>query len=227
MSTANRVTRRIESYLEEIAKIYQDEMDLMNPEVYGNWLAQTYYYVRQVERMLSFAASKCPIPEQNDLQKQLIQSLKEEMHHDKMVLRDLKSFGYTLNDFPELLETRNFIQSLIYMIETWGPVVLIGYFMPQEGLACTKLISTYHKLRNHYGDKATEFLKVHCALDVDHYKEGIEYIKSLPESELLIVEKGVERSGELYLEMMKTIATNSIALPKSSTVKQASMETTL
>ena len=182
------------------------ELELENKEVYANWLAQTHHYVHHVTRILAFAAAKCDLYQERELHFRLIKALHEEKNHDIMASNDLKNLGFNLEDFPEMMETRNFYQSLFYMIETYGPYALVGYFIPQEGLSCIKLPDIYRRLHSLHGKKACTFLMEHCELDIEHFGDALEFVKRIPTSKLPIVQIGMHRSAELYADLMKTIA---------------------
>ncbi len=201
---------------EQIAKEAHETVDIAfqnykhinfeNKKTYEEWLAQTYYYVHHVTRILAFAAAKCDLYQEEELHFRLIDHLNEEKDHDKMLLSDMNNIGMDLKDHPEKLETRNFYQSLFYMIETYGPYSLLGYFMPQEGLACLKLPALYKELSKQYGEESCTFLKEHCELDVEHFGDALEYLKTVPGNKLNAVRAGMFRSAELYSEIMSAIS---------------------
>jgi len=180
-------------------------LDFKDRNIYGNYLAQTYYYVHQVTRVLSFAAGKCDIKTQLNLHERLLNSLKEESNHDLLAKNDLEYLGFNLEMFPEQMETRNFFESIFYTIETYGPNALLGYFFPQEGLASNKLTPLYQQLKDLYGEEATTFLKEHCILDVKHYHNALKLLDLCTEEELKAIEIGIRRSTELYKSILLAI----------------------
>ena len=84
-----------------------DQVRWEDKQVYGNWLAQTYYYTRHTTRMLSLAGSYFYEDEQK-LHERFLTHAGEEMNHELISLGDLKKLGFTLKDFPELPSTRSF-----------------------------------------------------------------------------------------------------------------------
>lgn len=208
MNLVEETVRDARHSVEQAYRHYGD-MDLMEKELYGQWLAQTYYYVHHVTRILAFAAAKCDLYQDHDLHFRLIDSLNEEKGHDTMILNDLKALGADLETYPELIETRNFYQSLFYMVETYGPYALVGYFIPQEGLASEKLGPLYKELARQHGEEPCTFLKEHCELDIEHFNEALEFLKIIPEEKLPVIKMGMYRSAELYSRLMKAIAEKS------------------
>lgn len=206
----NLLQKTIQDAHKTVAQAFENysDMDLKQKDVYSDWLCQTYYYVHHVTRILAFAASKCDLYQDHELHFRLIASLNEEKDHDTMILNDLKNMDVQLEHFPEKIETRNFYQSLFYMVETYGPYAIVGYFIPQEGLACLNLGPIYKELKNVYGDKCCSFLKEHCILDITHFGDALKYLERLPESKLPIISMGAFRSAELYAALMKAISTN-------------------
>lgn len=191
----------------DVAFTNYENLNLEDKMVYGDWLAQTHHYVHHVTRILAFAAAKCDLYQERELHFRLIKALNEEKNHDIMAANDLKNLGLTVEQFPERMETRNFYQALFYMIETYGPYALVGYFIPQEGLSCIKLPDVYKRLVEVYGKKSCTFLMEHCELDIEHFGDALSFIKTIPENKLTIVQMGMTRSAELYADLMKSIGT--------------------
>jgi len=166
-------------------------------QAYGNWLAQTYYYVRQATRLLAFAAARCRL-EEEDLHGALLKGAKEEGGHELLALNDLKQLGLSIDSFPELAETAAYHQTLYYAIDHDGPASLIGYFLPLEGVAGSRMAPELARIRQAYGDKAASFLMVHCNLDVGHFDEGLKDLEHFSTEQLLAVKSSVTLSVALY-----------------------------
>lgn len=199
------VAEHAQASIEHIFKVFE-EIDFSNDLLYADWLAQTYYYVHQVSRVLCFAAGKCDIKSNLIIHKKLLASLSEEGDHDVLAKNDLENLGYTIDDFPEKMETRNFYESIFFSIDTYGPIVLFGFFLPQEGLACSKLAGIYKKVMALFGKESTTFLEEHCILDVDHYADALKLLDSLTARELKIVRDGITRSTELFTAILVSIS---------------------
>lgn len=183
---------------------HYDDFPWDNPHAYGNWLAQTYYYVRHATRVLSYAAARCPI-EREPLHRVFLQGIKEEVDHEILAENDLKTLGYSLKNFPELTETALYHQSLRYAIDTDGSAALLGYFLPLEGLAAVKMTKEVEWLNKELGPKACSFLNVHCKLDVSHYDEGLKLLESLTPTEIDVVQRNIEFSKQAYINIVESI----------------------
>src|SRR5690606_24416532 len=69
-------------------------------KVYGDWLAQTYYYVRHSTRLLAAAAARFPLDERGSaLHYRFAAHIGEEKRHEQLALHDLQQLGFTLAEF--------------------------------------------------------------------------------------------------------------------------------
>ena len=103
------------------------------------------------------------------------------MSHEILALRDLKQLGLSLEQYPEFPSTRSFYQTQYYMIEHVSPWSFWGYILMLEGLALTKGPWMFNEIKQHHGEKAGSFVKVHAAEDVGHMAEAERAMQSLPE----------------------------------------------
>lgn len=182
-----------------------ENINLYNKKNYANWLAQTFYYVRQVTRVLTFAAGKCDLDKDLEYHKMMLDSANEEGSHGVMATNDLKNLGFSLEEFPELMQTRNFFESLMYNIENYGPYALIGYFAPQEGMMARTLGPLCDNLTELYGEECTEFFRVHAKLDIEHFGESLKFFETCNENQLKAILAGIRRSTELYIDLIKNV----------------------
>lgn len=175
---------------------------------YGDWLAQTYYYVCHVTRALGFACSKCT-QDQDGIFRALLTGIKEELGHEKIALSDLNAMGYEINDFPEYLETMNYRQSFYGMIENYGPYAMPGFALPLEGIGpnCWSLI--IKDLERAHGAKSIKFIKLHSELDVEHFGEGLKALEKMSFEQLKVVHKSLLLSTKLYIDIIKQIKLNA------------------
>jgi hypothetical protein len=183
-----------------------------NRHAYGNWLAQTYYFVRHTTSFLGLASSRFG-HWQRDRQYHLFDHLREELNHDKIVLDDLKNLGFTLEDFPELPETSAFYQAQYYYIEHENPVAHFGYSLCLEGLAAKKLDPIYKIVEETFSESACRFLHLHCVVDKDHFDQGLKDFNDMTPLEANFILKNLEQSCSLYiliLEHAKRIAMGQI-----------------
>jgi thiaminase len=180
--------------------------------VYGAFLAQTNYYVSHSTRLLALAASRFRFSEEQ-LHRRFIKHATEEMSHETLALRDLKNLGFSLRQFPEFPSTRAFYQTQYYMIEHVSPWSFWGYILMLEGLAVTNGAWLYNEIKQHYGEKAGSFVKVHAAEDVGHMAEAEKAMESLPERERPLVIEQIANSCFYYCSMLEQCATHTVAPP--------------
>jgi hypothetical protein len=166
-------------------------------EHYGNWCAQTFYYVNHATRLLANAAARAT-HEESLLHQKCVEGISEEKDHENMALSDLTALGFNLSQFPELPMTSAYYQTLYFMTNHDGPISLIGYFLPLEGLAAKKLGHTLEYLEKTYGREATYFLRVHCKLDTRHFDEGCEFLETCTPKHLAVIHKAIVLSSRLY-----------------------------
>lgn len=146
---------------------------------YGMYLAQTYYYVCHSVRLLATAAGRMSI-EDNAYHRRFLTHIREENGHEMMALKDLENLGYTLEDFPELPETRMFWETQYYKIEHLDPLSVMGYILALEAIACEQCPWITSELKKHYPKNPHTFMRVHGEEDPDHVTKALEQINSLP-----------------------------------------------
>lgn len=168
---------------------------------YANYLAQTYYYVNHSERLLALAAAR--LGNEDDLmQRRFFKHLSEESAHDKLLLNDLKSLGFQLEDFPEASETKMFWETQYYKIEHQDPAALLGYIYFLEDLACSICPELTKLLTELYGKKCVSFLKLHGEEDPDHVTKAYEQIKKLSPERQRIITLNYEQSAIAYHQVI-------------------------
>ena len=67
---------------------------LLKPQIYANWLAQTYYYVVHSTSLLGYSL---PYLKNVELKRHFENHLGEESRHDLLVLKDLDRLGFKLD----------------------------------------------------------------------------------------------------------------------------------
>ncbi|MBS1982527.1 MAG: iron-containing redox enzyme family protein [Bdellovibrionales bacterium] len=185
----------------EMAKAVS-EMDVSNPLVYGNYLAQTYYYVAHSTRLLALSAG---LMGKNDEEhfRRFVKHIAEENAHDVMAEADLHDLGFTIEDFPELPFTRTFWESQYYKVEHEGPFALMGYILALEYFACTNLPPLLEKVEKLYGGKARRFIKVHAEEDPDHTEKAIKVIEALTPEQQAVVMVNLKQSAAVYAALTR------------------------
>lgn len=199
-SSVRQTTLKTINEINEIAQ----SIPWNNPSVYSQFLAQTYFYVRNATRVLAKAAYRCT-HEEEDLHKNLIRSINEEKNHEIMATNDLAEIGYSIHDFKELPTTSAYYQTLLAMIDYDGPYALLGYFVALEGVGAIGADHVLNEALETYGKKATQFLRVHIRVDEHHFHNGLNFIETLPLEKQNIVEKYVKISGKLYINMLNEV----------------------
>jgi Iron-containing redox enzyme len=194
------VRKQFEAYLElfnqEVPKdLFKDK------EVYGRWLAQTYYFVCHSTPLLGYAL---PYLKNRDLQHHFEHHLGEEERHDMMAKKDLEKLGYSLSDFPEYSETQAFYQSQYYRINFEGGTSLLGYILFLEGIAVSWGREGHEHIKDLYKG-STLFLKVHAEEDPHHVTEAIKAIESLSGDQQEAILANLTYSFEAYMNILKRI----------------------
>lgn len=129
-----------------------------NRVCYAEWLAQCYYQTSYTPRMEALALSRYST--NSKLFPFFIESLKGELGHENLALRDLQSLGYSIDSFPELPATSSYYHSIFYLMDYESSLSILGYRIPLEGFASQDSeILFYEKMRDIYGESSTSFLK--------------------------------------------------------------------
>lgn len=170
-------------------------------EFYKQYIAQTFFYVRNATRVLSKAAYKCSHQE-NDLHCKLIQSIIDEKDHEMIALSDLGELGGDIKKYKETPETAAYHLTLLAQIDLEGPYALLGYFIVVEGLAGIGANKVLNKIISLYGEEAAQFLIVHIKEDEHHYNNSIQYINSLPSDIQKIIVKNAQLSAALFRNLL-------------------------
>lgn len=199
--------RELQIYLNELDRAFR-ATPWREQAVYGAFLAQTNYYVSHSTRLLALAASRFRFSEEQ-LHRRFIKHATEEMSHETLALRDLKSLGFSLRQFPEYPSTRAFYQTQYYMIEHVSPWSFWGYILMLEGLAVTMGPWLHNEIKQHHGEKAGSFVKVHAAEDIGHMADAEKAMQSLPEHERPIVVEQIANSCFYYCAMLEQCTTQA------------------
>lgn len=203
MSSSEVVKQDAIAAYKEVFQVF-DGFDWTDRALYGDWLAQTYYYVCHVTRALAFAASKC-MQDQDKMFAVLLKAIREEYGHEKLALNDLSALGYALEDFPEYPQTAKYHQSFYQMIESHGPYVMAGFALPLEGIGPKCFANILGDLEKAHGAKTITFIKLHAVLDVDHFDEGLAALDSMSEDQLKAVHAGLKLTTRSYTDIIRQI----------------------
>lgn len=171
---------------------------------YGDYLAQTYYYVNHSERLLALAAALMN-EEDRKMQRRFFSHLSEENSHDLMVKKDLENLGYSLEDFPEKPETKIFWETQYYKIEHQDPSALMGYILLLEDVASTTCTWIHQEIEKYHGKKCSTFLRVHGEEDPDHVDEALRVIEALSEVRKTRIYSNLKQSQIAYKNILSAI----------------------
>ncbi|MBE9056956.1 iron-containing redox enzyme family protein [Sphaerospermopsis sp. LEGE 08334] len=176
-----------------------------NRVCYAEWLAQCYYQTSYTPRMEALALSRYST--NSKLFPFFIESLKGELGHENLALRDLQSLGYSIDSFPELPATSSYYHSIFYLMDYESSLSILGYRIPLEGFASQDSeILFYEKMRDIYGESSTSFLKVHALEDVSHHKQGLKMLEMCDTKDLMAICKACQQLAyvdEVILEAIK------------------------
>ncbi len=174
---------------------------------YGDWLAQTYYYVRHSTRLLAAAAARFAFDPGGDaLHHRFAAHMGEEKKHEQLAVHDIKRIGLALEDLPEHASTRMFYEPQYYKIEHESPLCLFGYILLLESIGPKSGKRTIERVTDAYGGKCASFLMLHTEEDVAHVHKAIEMVSSVPSRERRFIEQNIEQTAHAYRTMLLEIA---------------------
>lgn len=161
-------------------------------KAYGNYLAQTYYYVRHSTRLLAYAAG---LMKESDgaFHRRFLEHGAEEKGHEILLLNDLAALNLRVEDFPELPETRMFWEPQYAKILLKDPLALMGYVFALEAVAADQCPKMLKALTPHHPKEALSFVRVHGEDDPAHVAKAQALIASLPlERQRIVTENFVQ-----------------------------------
>jgi hypothetical protein len=180
------------------------EFSWEDQEIYKMWLAQTFYIVRHTSHFICIAAGLVPVENRVE-HYHMIEHLKEEEHHDALLVRDLASFGTEYSAYPELPETQMVWQNLYYWLSLRKPRAILGHSLCIEGLAGSIGDRLLPRMRARYHNKGISFLHLHFEADKLHFEQGLDLMKSFPNEDLNDIATVQAQSSILYTGMLKAI----------------------
>lgn len=194
---------RAQKSIERLCKRYR-ETNWEQKEVYADYLAQTYHYVCYSTRLLAFGAG-CMRLEDNKFFKRYTEHLREEASHEKLAQRDLENLGFSLNDFPELAQTKALYESQFYKILHQDPLALMGYVLLLEAVAVQECPGLTNKITELYGPKTVSFVRLHGEEDPDHVEKAMKTLDVLPQNRLELALANLEESADRCIAMLDAI----------------------
>lgn len=171
----------------------------MDKDVYAEWLAQTYFFVRHSTSLLGYAL---PHLKNEELRHHFEHHLGEEERHDLLLLKDLEKMGRKITDYQETYYTQAFYQSQYYRISFEGGTSLLGYILFLEGLAAHWAKDSYEGIKDvHKG--SVLFLKVHAEEDPQHLQDAMKTIISLSDKEQEYIKNNLLFTETIYHRMIE------------------------
>lgn len=192
-----------------------DAFPWTDAQAYAYWLAQQYALVRHTTTYLALLAGASGVRRPDDHARALAH-LREETGHEALLLSDLKALGQDVASFPELVPTTLLYQTQYYWLLREDPAAHAGYALMLEGLAARKAKALAAIVESAHGKSACGFLRVHASEDERHYAEGIAHLATQPREVLVGVLANLERSQELYQQMLELVAQKAAAALKQA-----------
>lgn len=181
-----------------------DQVNWDDPQIYGAYSAQTFYYVSHSTRLLALAAAHLPLHEEKAHQR-FLKHITEENRHEVLASRDVTALGFEMTDFKELDALKAFYKIQYYYVQNVSPWSLLGDIVALEGLAVKRGQPLFERVSKAFGAKAGSFLKVHAAEDVEHVELALNMIDGLPAEEQAAIYENLQLSCYLYESMLKDL----------------------
>jgi hypothetical protein len=192
-----------ENYIKRLSESKEiiDSMPWEDKKFYGNFLAQTYYFVCHSTRLLARAASHFGVDNER-LYRRFVNHMSEEDRHELLAKKDLEQLGFSIEDFPELSETRTFWESQYYKIDQSKGTSLLGYILYLEAIAVNCFERCYDVISKEYGNKCVNFIRVHVNEDPEHLEHAIEEINAFEGAQLADIWQNFEQSADIYEQIL-------------------------
>jgi len=175
-------------------------------QAYGDWLVQTYFYVRHSTRLLAAASARFGHDEVSDaLHYRFATHIGEEKRHERLALTDLQRLGLRVENYEERHTTRLLYETQYYKIEHEAPAVLFGYILPLEagGPRCGKRIC--EQVTAAFGPKCDTFLRVHADEDEEHLEKALKQLEAIRPEEQALIARNIEQTTYAYCAILRDI----------------------
>ena len=202
-SSVAKVRSTYEQAVEEVAHAFLS-FPWTKRACYAEYLAQTFYYVRYSTALLATAAGRFDPITEAKYQKRFSRHVAEEQGHDLLALRDLEGLGDSIQNHPEMDETRMFWEPQFCKIERKHPSAMLGYILILEGAA----VKVGHQLHNTvvplYGE-ATAFIRVHSEDDIEHIEKALALLDGLDDAKLQHIIENTTQSARALCLMLAAV----------------------
>lgn len=197
--------------IQETAKL-MEQINWKDSNAYGEFLAQTYYYVCHSTKLLKFCAARVDQQQNQGLYLHLMNHIKEENHHERLCLGDLKKMNLKIEDLPEYDSTKALYQVQYYSIEHLHELSFFGYVLYLETLAITHGKTLNQLVISHYAKSPNAFLKLHAEEDIEHSDQMQKMIQSLSSEAQEHIYDNLKQAAHLYKQVLRDILDQSIQL---------------
>lgn len=177
-------------------------------DFYGNFLAQTYYFVCHSTRLLGRSLSYFGV-DKDELYKRFVAHLKEENYHERIASNDLKAMDFQVEDFKQLSITKAFWETQYYKLDKSNGISLLGYILFLEAIAVHCFDHAYDVVAREYNKNAINFIRVHTTEDPEHLEHALKLINELSDEERSIVWDNFYQTADLYHSILLSIS-NSV-----------------
>lgn len=191
------VKKELDMLLNQFHRNYPPAI-LKDKMVYGDWLAQTYYYVVHSTSLLGYSL---PHLKNMELKRHFEKHLGEETRHDLLAVKDMERLGLSMEQFPEHATTQAFYHSQYYRVNFEGGTSLLGYILFLEAMAVIWGKEAYDQIKDTHKNSVL-FLKVHAEEDPHHVDNAIGAIMKLSEAEQVVIIKNMHYTYEIYSRML-------------------------
>jgi hypothetical protein len=164
-----------------------------NVDFYKTWLAQTNAFVQHSSTFLHLCHEG--LAQGHPLKERFAEHIQEEAGHEKMTRNDLKFMQAQDSKVFEVSDV--FWRSQYYWIKEVGATSHLGYIILLEGLAAIAGPQIFMRLQKS-GYKGVTFFKVHTEEDQDHFREALDAVAVLNDTERDQIYKNLEESAKIY-----------------------------
>jgi pyrroloquinoline quinone (PQQ) biosynthesis protein C len=170
-------------------------------ECYRGFIAQLFHFTRYSTRMLAAAAANT---DSREFYKRLVSHIREEEGHEKLALADLKAMGGDIADYPELGITRALWEPQFFKIQR-QPKSLLGYILSLELFPVRCYPEVLPVIRQVYGEKCVNFIRVHCEEDPTHVQDAIRQIELASEMEQNEIVKNFIQTTDVVVYLLDEV----------------------
>jgi len=166
--------------------------DLSDRGVLLNNLLFVWHLMRASEHLLEVAAEKS---EGRD-KEYFLEHLEEERNHHEWLTADLKHAGIDPYESFIPVEAVNIVGAQYYFIFHINPHALFGYMAYTECFPTP--MEVIEELEHIHGKELLKTIRYHATHDVDHGREMLEMIDSLPEASRSIIFQNAVQTAHNY-----------------------------